>query len=112
MIEIDINPAEKGTVVLTIGFLDEDGVAVVPSSITWHLTDVNGTPINDLVDQDFETPAEVIEIVLTGDDLALGGTPLGFTRVFSITAPYTSTLGALIINEEARFDIENLLKIS
>jgi len=32
--------------------------------------------------------------------------------VFSITAPYTSTLGALIINEEARFDIENLLKIS
>ena len=112
MIEIDINPAEKGTVVLTIGFLDEDKVAVIPSSITWHLTDVNGVTVNGLVDQAFTPPAEVIEIVLTGDDLALGGTPVGFTRVFSVTAPYNSTLGALVINEEARFDIENLIKIT
>lgn len=110
MIEIDIKPAEKGTVVLTVGFLDEDKVAVVPSSITWHLTDINGITVNGLVDQSFTPPAEVIEIVLTGDDLALGGTPVGFTRVFSVTAPYNSTLGSLVINEEARFDIENLVK--
>lgn len=112
MIEIDIDAAEKGTIILTCSFLDEDKVAVVPSSITWHLTDVNGITVNGLVDKDFSPPAEVIQIVLTGDDLALGGNPVGFTRVFSITAPYTSTLGALVINEEARFDIENLVKIT
>lgn len=112
MIEIDLKPREKGTVVLTVGFLDEDGVAVVPSSITWHLTDVNGLEVNGLVDKDFSPPAEVIEIVLTADDLALGGGPLGYTRVFSVTAPYASTLGSLVINEEARFDIENLVKVT
>jgi hypothetical protein len=111
-IEIDIDAAEKGTIVFTVSFFDEDDIAVTPSSITWHLTDINGITVNGLVDQAFTPPAEVIEIVLTGDDLALGGTPLGFTRVFSVEAPYNSTLGALVINEEARFDIENLVKIT
>lgn len=111
MIEINIDAAEKGTIVLTVSFFDENDIAVTPSSITWHLTDVNGVTVNDLVDQT-ETPAEVIEVVLTGNDLALGGTPVGFTRVFSVKAPYSSTLGALVINEEARFDIKNLVKIT
>lgn len=107
---IEESPTEKGTLVLTVSFFDEDDVAVIPTSVTWHLTDVNGTPVNGLEDQD-ETPAEVIQIVLVGNDLALGGTPVGFKRKFTIEAPYNSTLGALIINEEAEFDIENLVKI-
>lgn len=110
MIELDEIAAEKGTYVIKVSFFDEDDVPVVPSSITWHLTDVNGVTVNGLVDQSFTPPASVIEVVLTGDDLALGGAPVGFTRVFSITAPYTSTLGSLVINEEAHFEIENLIK--
>lgn len=108
---IEESPSEKGTIVFTVSLFDEDGLPVVPTTFTWHLTDINGLPINGLEDQT-ETPAEVIEIALTGNDLALGGTPVGFKRIFTIEAPYTSTLGNLVINEQAEFDIENLVKIS
>lgn len=110
VIEKKDSPTEKGTLVLTVSFFVEDDIAVLPTTITWQLTDINGVTVNGLEDQD-ETPAEVVEIVLTGDDLALGGSPIGFKRVFTVEAPYNSTLGALVMNEEAEFDIENLLNI-
>lgn len=109
-IVIEESPTEKGTLVLTISFFDEEDVAVLPTTITWHLTDANGVTVNGLADQD-KTPAEIVQIVLTGNDLALGGTPIGFKRIFTVEAPYNSTLGALVINEEAEFDIENLVNI-
>ncbi len=107
---IEESPTEKGTLVLTISFFDEDEVAAIPTSVTWRLTDMNGVTVNGLIDKT-ETPAEVIQIVLVGNDLALGGTPVGFKRKFTVEAPYNSTLGPLIINEEAEFDIEDLLNI-
>lgn len=109
-IVIEESPTEKGSLILTVSFFDEDDVAVLPTTITWRLTDANGVTVNGLIAQT-ETPAEVVEIVLTGNDLALGGSPVGYKRIFTVEAPYNSTLGALVMNEEAEFDIENLVNI-
>lgn len=38
---------ERGTIKFTCSFVDESGEAVVPTSITWTLTDKAGNVIND-----------------------------------------------------------------
>lgn len=103
--------AEEGTIIIVVSFFDEESVAVTPTSILWHLTDVNGNIANSLEDQT-ETPAETVEIVLKGDDLALGGNLVGFVRVFTVEALYNSTLGNdLPLKEQAEFEIENFVKV-
>lgn len=103
---------EKSTYIITASFTDDSGASVVPSSITWSLTDVNGTVINSREDVSVSIPAASIDIVLSGDDLALSdGNDV--VRVLTIKAHYSSSMGAnLPLNDSCRFIIKNLKAIT
>ena len=74
---LDTKASEEGTYAIDeIQFLDSQDtpVAVTPEvgSVTWCLTDKNGTIINDREDVAI-TSASSMTIVLSGDDLAVSG---------------------------------------
>ena len=74
---LDTNASEEGTYAIDdIQFLDSQDppVAITPeaSSVTWCLTDKNGTIINSREDVAI-TSASSMTIVLSGDDLAISG---------------------------------------
>ncbi|KKN06567.1 hypothetical protein LCGC14_1075830 [marine sediment metagenome] len=74
---LDTNASEEGTYAIDdIQFLDSQDppVAVTPEvgSVTWCLTDKNGTIINSREDVPI-TSASSMTIVLSGDDLAISG---------------------------------------
>lgn len=101
---------EESTYVITATFTDEDGTSVVPSSVTWTLTDNRGNVINSRSAVS-ATPAASIDIVLTGDDLAIGTN--GTDRVVTIDATYNSDAGTgLKLKEECEFSIHNLLNVT
>jgi len=110
--ELTVSATEGSTYVITASFTDEDGSAVVPDTVTWTLTDTLGTVINSRQDVS-ETPASSIEIVLTGDDLAVDGynSPV---RVFTVEGTYTSlTHGAgLLLTGSATFTVERLAGVA
>ena len=115
MISLDVHADEKSTHVVTATFKDEDGVLVVPTSITWTLTDESGTIINARENVAVVTPASAINIVLSGLDLAMqtGETAGIVGRVITVNAVYNSTLGTgLPLKGEVKFYIDNLLKIT
>ncbi len=95
---------EESTFIVAIAFTDENDSSVVPETIVWSLTDVSGDIINDRENIPV-TPAASINIVLSGDDLALpDSTDPG--RVLSVLATYNSSLGDdLPITESYRFNI-------
>ena len=104
-------PNEKGTAVLGVAFTDEDGNAVTPSSITWTLTDINGTIINSR-DAVPITPATSVNIVLSGDDLALDA-GVSDTRIVTVEWVYTSSYGTgLPGKDQAKFSIEDLVAVT
>lgn len=67
---------EEGIRVISCSFTDEDGTAVTPDSVAWTLTKRpkyvgdTATVINSREDVS-ETPSTTVNIVLSGDDLAL-----------------------------------------
>lgn len=77
---------EDGTGVVSCEFFDENGESVLPNSITWALTDNEGTVINNR-EAENKTPGTAIDIVLTGDDLQPG------TLFVTIWGTYDSDLG-------------------
>jgi hypothetical protein len=101
---------EKSTFVIGLEFFDENGDYVVPNSITWKLTDENALVINSRT-AETETPDSAIDIVLSGNDLAIAA---GITsRVLLVQAPYDSSLGSgLPNNEEYTFEIDDLVNIT
>ena len=62
---------EKSSVGIVVSFTDEDGVALIPTTITWSLADLNGAIINSRTDIAIAVPAATQTVVLSGDDLAL-----------------------------------------
>jgi len=99
---------EESTFIVIVTFTDEDGVATVPKTLTWTLTDVNGTVINDKEDEVVSVPAAVSNIVLSGDDLAISGVR-SVSRIFTVEGTYDSSLGEdLPFVESIRFTIKNL----
>lgn len=101
---------EESTYVVTAAFTDEDGTVVTPSSVTWTLTDNRGNIINNR-NAVSATPGTSIDIVLTGDDLAIGTN--GEERTVTIDATYNSDLGSgLKLKDECTFKIHNLLNVS
>ncbi len=75
---LDTNASEEGTYAIDeIQFLDSQDtpVAITPEadSVTWCLTDKNGTVINSREDVPI-TSASSMTIVLSEDDLAISGT--------------------------------------
>lgn len=105
---------EKSTAVFTASFKDEDGQATVPTAATWTLSDKAGAIINSRDSVTITSLAESVDIVLSGDDLAISS---GFDgraeeRVLTIEGTYTSDLGSgLPIKAECRFFIDSLIAV-
>ena len=102
---------EKGTIVITCVFTDEDGDAVVPNTISWTLTDGAGDVVNSREQVSVAVPASTTNIVMSGDDLELEATDTSqyIDRYFLIEAAYNSTYGTdLPLRDSAYFKIENL----
>ena len=101
---------ENSTYIVTVTFYDEDGNQVPPTAVQWSLTDKSGTVINGREDVVL-SPAEEVEIVLYGADLAVG-TPTAAQRYLLVEASYNSSLGSnLPLNEEALFFIDGIVDI-
>ena len=102
---------EKSTFVITVAFQDEQGNSVTPNELTWTLTDMNGNVINNR-DQVSITPDSSVDIVLSGDDLALEGDAPEL-RVLTVEGTYSSDLGNdLPIKDSVRFIVDNLVAVS
>jgi hypothetical protein len=85
--------AEKGTAIVTISPVDDNGTALTFAQITspeWQLMNIDGTVIND---RTFANSAMTsLQFVLSGDDLAIFGDSDRGNRVLSFSAQYTGTL--------------------
>jgi hypothetical protein len=107
---------EESTYIITCVFKDEDGDAVIPVTINWSLTTVNGTVINSRNEVSVGTPASTIDIVLSGDDLQILTNETNRKRVprkITVEATYNSSVGAgLGLKDSAVFDLENLAKVT
>lgn len=103
-------PSEEGTLVLAGAFSDDADASVTPSSVTWTLTDENGAIINSRSAVAL-TPATTYQIVLTGDDLAIGSNS-PHRRVL-IAWRYDSDAGVgLYGKHEIQFQIINLTAVT
>ena len=97
---------EKGTYVVSAAFTDEDGNAETPKTLTWTLTDENGTVINSRLDVSVSSPTSSEDIVLSGDDLSLD-VGIGIYRVVLFEWTYDSDLGNdLVGKDRCKFPIE------
>ena len=85
--------AEKGTAIVTISPVDDNGTALTFAQLTspeWQLMNTDGTVIND---RTFENSAMAsLQFVLSGDDLAIFGESDRGNRVLSFSAQYTGTM--------------------
>jgi hypothetical protein len=99
---------EESTYIITAAFTDEDGNAVTPNSLAWTLTDDQGAVINSRENVSL-TPGESVQIVLSGDDLALAENDSRRRRVL-VEGVYDSNAGSgLAIRDEVVFVIQELL---
>ena len=107
---------EKSAGVITVAFEDEDGDAVIPTSIKWTLTTVNGVTVINSRDQEDITPAASVDILLEGDDLALTETEQSVKEIdrrLTVEAVYDSDLGIDIpLKDDKVITIRNLRYIS
>ena len=93
VISVDGGIPEKGTAIVTIVPLDDNGTAVSFAQLTnpeWQLMNTDGTVIND---RTFVYSAMTsLQFVLSGEDLAIFGDSDRGNRVLSFSAQYTGTL--------------------
>jgi len=104
---------EESTYVATLTFTDAAGSAVTPTTVKWSLSDFDGNLINNRATVT-ATPGTSVDVVLSGDDLALQngeGNKVAW-RLLTIQATYTSTEGVgLPLNEEYAFKVRPLVLI-
>jgi len=103
--------AQGGALVFTITFMDQNGVKVTPTTITWSLSDEKGSIINGRQNISVTPATNPVVIKLNGPDtqFVAGGSDTG-KRVLSIYAQYTdATLGTMNLPQEFPFDIEHLV---
>lgn len=109
---LSVSPTEKSTLVVTASYFDEDHNPVTPKTGTWTLSDPNGNIINSRENIAISGLSTSNNIVLSGDDLAIT-INTGFERIFTLKITYDSTYGNdLPLNQEATFNIENLLNVT
>lgn len=113
---LTVHAIEESTYVITVSFTDEDGNPKTPTSVIWSLTDKNNNIINSREDKVaiIVAPATSVEIVLSGDDLAMqAGEWSGVKRILTVEAVYDSALGiGLPLKESAHFTLDNLVAVS
>lgn len=102
---------EEGTYVIGVAFADENADPVIPNAgATWTLTDVSGNVINSRSAVGI-TEAASVDIVLSGNDLAIGTN--GRKRVLTVFYTYDSDAGSnLPMYQECEFTIADLLMVS
>lgn len=104
---------EQSTFVITCSFTDEDGDAVAPDTLSWSLTDEDGTIINSREDVAVTSPSASEDIVLSGDDLALVSGHEEDERYLVLEGTYTSDAGTgLPIRDQVKFYVSNLKKVT
>ena len=107
-VTISSHAREGGTILLPVNFTDEDGDSFKPNSISWKLTDEDGTVINGRSSVSL-TANSSTSVVLTGDDLAITGTVRKIVKV-KVFGTYNSDYGTnLTYREEATVVIDNLV---
>ena len=108
MSSITIKPNEKGTAIVTMTFMNEDGDAVVPKTKTWQLMLTDGSVINN---RSFANGSfSGTEITLSGLDLAVHTAETRSVRIFAFQGTYDSDAGNdLPLHDEVRFAIERLV---
>jgi len=107
---LDTHAVEESTYIITANFFDEDGVAVIPDAgLKWSLADRDGTVINSREDVVISVPAASVDIVLSGDDLALDDINDNL-RILTIEGTYGDD--DYPIKDEVRFYIDNLVKVT
>jgi hypothetical protein len=104
------NAVEESSYFITVAFKDEDSVSFTPNNAYWTLTNVAGAVINARNEIEVTSLADSIDILLSGDDLALSeGSDM--QRIFTIEGTYDSDGGNnLPFKEQATFLIKNLIK--
>jgi len=102
---------EEGTFIITASFTDEDGQDVVPTTLTWTLTDTEGVVINGREDVEVTSPAASVDIVLKGDDLAIGHAPTA-ERILTVEGTYTGAEAGLPIKDQVKFVIDGLVAVT
>jgi hypothetical protein len=102
---------EGSSFALSVTFKDEAGTPVIPTKITWSLTDLDGTIINNRDQVEVETPDSSIDIVLNENDtLCLIEGSNKEHRVITVYCEYNSDLGnGLTMYKEGKLAIKNLL---
>jgi len=107
--QLTVTAVEESTYIVVATFVDEDDALITPNTITWTLSDLDGTIINSRENVSI-TPDTSVNIVLSGDDLAVSGSR---TRVVTVKATYDSSYGVgLTLKAAAKFDIENLVVVT
>ena len=104
---------EQGTYIVQVTCLDENNAPVVPNAgLNWTLTDAKGTVVNSRSGVVL-TPASTFNIVLSGEDLAMGGSYFKRARKLLVQGTYDSTLGSnLPFSAEMTFNIANFVGIA
>jgi len=86
---IEETAIEKSSFKITATFYDESGNAVAPDTLTWTLTDENGSVVNNREDVNISSPQSSESILLSGDDLAIDGND-PVERIITFEGTYTS----------------------
>lgn len=103
---------EQSTAVFTVALTDDAGAAVVPSAITWTLSDDDGNTINSRSEVAVGSPASSITVVLYGADLAIIGDDDDGARRLTIEATYDSDAGSdLTLKDAAKFTVTDLAAV-
>lgn len=103
---------EESTLVVLCEFLDEDGLAVTPTSASWTLTDEDGNVVNSRSAVALSPSVGSATVVMTGADLAMTPGHNG-KRKLLVEALYNSTRGTgLYLKKEYAFSITNLVGVS
>lgn len=102
---------EEGTYIITAAFTDEQSVAMIPTTITWSLMDLDGNIVNSR-NKVSATAATSYDIVLSGNDLSIPVGDSGNRRLL-VEATYTSSAGTgLPLKKEYAFQIEKLVGVT
>jgi len=106
---------EKGTAVIEVRFVDEDGQAVTPKTGTYTLTDDEGNVVNSRQDVAISNLASSVNIVLSGDDLQISS---GFSgsadwRILTVEITYDSNYGTDLPQKDTlKFAVNNLTAVT
>jgi len=98
---------ERGSADIPVSFA-KAGVSVVPTSITYSVSDADGTIINAVSNVSVVTPATAITITLSGTDLSVLDT-YNIDRVLTVKAIYGGS--STPQNAEATFTIDRLVNV-